>query len=119
MKLITKKLATRLAAASLKSTQPVCKLFAPWGWEPEWLLTCEKEGLLYGYAYPSGSVHIKTGYCEWGCLGTLEDLEAFQGPFGSKIKRDLNWKKGSRWKFRWRSGLGFSPHWTPSEKAAL
>ena len=97
MKLITKKLAIRLAAASLKSTQPVCKLFAPWG--PKWLLTCEKKGLLYGYAFLTGNPGIGFHIGEWGCLGTVEALEALRGPFGFKVERDL--------------------HWTPSKKAGL
>ena len=99
MKLITKPIAKKLAAASLESTEPICKLFAPWGWGPEWLLTCEKKGFLYGYAFLTGYSHLGMQEGEWGCLGTVEALEVLRGPFGFKVERDL--------------------HWTPSKKASL
>ncbi len=90
MKLITKALATRLAAASLESTEPICKLFVPWGLGTEWLLTCEKKGLLYGF------VDLKMGCVEFGCVGTEESLKAIRGPLGLGIERDLHWTPPSK-----------------------
>jgi Protein of unknown function (DUF2958) len=90
VKLITKSLAKKLSAASLESTEPICKLFVPWGLGTEWLLTCEKKGLLYGF------VDLKMGCVEWGCVGTEESLKAIRGPLGLGIERDRHWRPSGK-----------------------
>lgn len=84
MKLITKELAAKLTAAGYKNTKPICKLFTPWG-NATWLITGEKDGILYGYA------DLGMDCVEWGGIATLEELEAIRGPLGMKIERDLYW----------------------------
>ena len=64
--------------------RPICKLFTPWG-KATWLITGIENGILYGFA------DLGMGYCEWGSIATIEEMESIRGPFGLKIERDLYW----------------------------
>lgn len=84
MKLLTKELTTKLTKAGYDGTEPICKLFTPWG-RATWLITGMEDGILYGYA------DLGMGCVEWGGIAQVEELEAIRGPFGMKVERDLYW----------------------------
>jgi hypothetical protein len=85
MKLLTADLKKKLTKAGYNNTNPICKLFTPWG-NATWLITSiDEDGILYGWA------DLGMGCVEHGGIGTLEELEAIRGPFQLKIERDLYW----------------------------
>jgi hypothetical protein len=60
-------------------------LFTPWG-AATWLINCEEDGILYGYA------DLGMQCVEWGGIASREEILSIKGPFGLKIERDLHFK---------------------------
>ena len=89
MKLLTKEIIERFRKVGNQSDSSdplvICKFFNPVG-AGTWLATeyDEDEKLFYGYA------SLFNNHCnEWGYF-SLDELEAYQGPLGLGIERDLH-----------------------------
>lgn len=94
-KVLTKELIAKLTKAGYANMNPICKLYIPWG-VAKWLITGMEDGILYGYTdlgegNPLGYAEWGGHPTPWGAITSLEKIEAIQGPFGMKIKRDRYW----------------------------
>ena len=86
MKIFTKEIEDKLKTTPHSNMRPIFKLFCPWG-AATWLITCEEDGILYGYAQL-----FRDTKPEWGGLFSREEMLEITGPFGLKIERDLHFK---------------------------